>query len=138
MVFANLALYPTNIAAWLVVGLTVGWLAGKVMENPSLGIKSDLLLGSIGAVACGALPGFFVDGDPGFLGRRRIGLDRCLPHCSFRPHHRWSSVGLTNGGGCPPRSQKPLARAALNAGGDGFFESADAALRCLALDYSPL
>jgi uncharacterized membrane protein YeaQ/YmgE (transglycosylase-associated protein family) len=66
MLFADLAFHPGGIASWLVVGLTVGWLAGKVMENPSYGIIGDLLLGSIGAVIGGASLGFFVTGEPDF------------------------------------------------------------------------
>jgi uncharacterized membrane protein YeaQ/YmgE (transglycosylase-associated protein family) len=49
MTLAKLVLDPGTVAAWLVVGLAAGWLAGKVMENLSYGIIGDLLLGSIGA-----------------------------------------------------------------------------------------
>jgi uncharacterized membrane protein YeaQ/YmgE (transglycosylase-associated protein family) len=66
MIFADLVLPPASIAVWIVVGLIIGWLAAKVMENPSYGLMGDLLLGSIGAVAGGALVGFFVEGAPGF------------------------------------------------------------------------
>jgi len=66
MIFADLILHPASIAVWIVVGLIVGWLAAKVMENPSYGLIGDLLLASIGAVVGGALVGFFVDGDPAF------------------------------------------------------------------------
>jgi len=66
MIFADLILHPASIAVWIVVGLITGWLAAKMMENPSYGITGDLLLGSIGAVVGGALVGFFVDGDPAF------------------------------------------------------------------------
>ena len=66
MIFANLALTPAGVAVWIVVGLIIGWLAAKMLENPSYGLMGDLLLGSIGAVVGGALLGFFVEGTPGF------------------------------------------------------------------------
>ena len=66
MIFANLALTPAGVAVWIVVGLIMGWLAAKMLENPSYGLMGDLLLGSIGAVVGGALLGFFVEGTPGF------------------------------------------------------------------------
>ena len=66
MIFADLILHPASVAVWIVVGMITGWLAAKVMENPSYGITGDLLLGSIGAVVGGALVGFFVDGAPAF------------------------------------------------------------------------
>jgi uncharacterized membrane protein YeaQ/YmgE (transglycosylase-associated protein family) len=66
MIFADLILHPASVAVWIVVGMITGWLAAKVMENPSYGITGDLLVGSIGAVVGGALVGFFVDGDPAF------------------------------------------------------------------------
>ncbi len=66
MIFADLVLQPAGIAVWIVVGLIIGGVAAKMMENPSYGIIGDLLLGSIGAVAGGALVGFFVEGDPVF------------------------------------------------------------------------
>jgi uncharacterized membrane protein YeaQ/YmgE (transglycosylase-associated protein family) len=66
MIFADLILHPASVAVWIVVGLITGWLAAKMMENPSYGITGDLLLGSIGAVVGGALVGFFVDGARAF------------------------------------------------------------------------
>jgi len=66
--FANIVLEPGAIAAWIVVGLFLGWLAGKVMEAPSYGVGGDLFLGAMGALAGGLLFGYFVAGDPGFWG----------------------------------------------------------------------
>jgi len=66
MIFADLILHPGSIAVWLFVGLIIGGVAAKMMENPSYGIMGDLLLGSIGAVVGGAMVGFFVQGDPAF------------------------------------------------------------------------
>jgi uncharacterized membrane protein YeaQ/YmgE (transglycosylase-associated protein family) len=66
MLFADLVLNPRNVAAWLVAGLIAGWLAGKMMENPSYGIIGDLLLGTVGAVVGGILLAFAVTGEPAF------------------------------------------------------------------------
>ena len=55
MIFADLVFHPGSIAVWIFAGLVIGWLAAKAMENPSYGIIGDLLLGSIGAVAGGAV-----------------------------------------------------------------------------------
>jgi uncharacterized membrane protein YeaQ/YmgE (transglycosylase-associated protein family) len=66
MLFADFALHVQSVAAWLTIGLVVGWLAGKVMDSPSYGSIGDVVLGAIGAVVCGAAFGFFVEGDPSF------------------------------------------------------------------------
>jgi len=66
MIFADLVLQPTGIAVWILVGLILGGIAAKMMENPSYGLVGDLLLGAIGGFAGGALVGFFVDGTPAF------------------------------------------------------------------------
>ncbi len=66
MIFADLVLHPAGIAVWVIVGLIVGGVAAKMMENPSYGIVGDLLLGAIGAAGGGVLVGFFVEGAPGF------------------------------------------------------------------------
>jgi uncharacterized membrane protein YeaQ/YmgE (transglycosylase-associated protein family) len=68
MFVANVVLDPGGIAAWLVVGLIAGWLAGKVMESGSFGIMGDLLLGLVGALVGGVVFGFFVTGEPAFWG----------------------------------------------------------------------
>ncbi len=66
MLFASFALHPQSVAAWIVIGLVVGWLAGKVMEYPSYGIIGDLALGAIGAFVGGGGLGFFGEGEPSF------------------------------------------------------------------------
>jgi uncharacterized membrane protein YeaQ/YmgE (transglycosylase-associated protein family) len=66
MLFANFALHPEGVAAWLAIGLVAGWLAGKMMEYPSYGVIGDLALGAIGAAVGGAALGFFVEGEPSF------------------------------------------------------------------------
>ena len=66
MIFADLVLHPASVAVWIVVGLITGWLAAKMMENPSYGVIGDLLLGAIGAFIGGAMVGFFVEGTPAF------------------------------------------------------------------------
>ena len=70
MFFADVVLQPNGIAAWLAVGLIVGWLAGKVPSEPTYGIAGDLLLASVGAVVGAVLFGFFVKGDPAWRGSR--------------------------------------------------------------------
>jgi uncharacterized membrane protein YeaQ/YmgE (transglycosylase-associated protein family) len=62
MLLANYELDPGSVVAWLVVGLIVGRLAGKVMQNPGHGIIGDLWLGLIGAAVGGALPSLFMTG----------------------------------------------------------------------------
>jgi uncharacterized membrane protein YeaQ/YmgE (transglycosylase-associated protein family) len=66
MVFADVVLHPGSVAAWILFGLLVGWLAGKLMEDASYGPIGDFLLGAAGALAGGALFGCFVDGEPFF------------------------------------------------------------------------
>jgi uncharacterized membrane protein YeaQ/YmgE (transglycosylase-associated protein family) len=66
MIFADFMLHPASLAVWIVVGVIVGYLTAKFMENPSYGLIGDVLLGSIGAVLGGALLGFFVAGEPEF------------------------------------------------------------------------
>jgi uncharacterized membrane protein YeaQ/YmgE (transglycosylase-associated protein family) len=66
MLLANFALHVESLAAWLAIGLVIGWLAGKVMDNPSYGTIGDVALGAVGAVVSGASFGFFVEGEPSF------------------------------------------------------------------------
>jgi uncharacterized membrane protein YeaQ/YmgE (transglycosylase-associated protein family) len=63
MLFASFGLSPQSIAAWLCIGVAVGWLAGKVMEYPTYGIIGDLVLGAIGAVVGGGVLGFFIESE---------------------------------------------------------------------------
>ena len=66
MLLADFALEPGGVAAWVAVGLIVGWLAGKVLDSPSYGTMGDLILGLIGALLGGSFVGFFVTGRPAF------------------------------------------------------------------------
>ena len=66
MLIAELVFDPKSIAAWIGVGLIAGWLAGKMVENPSYGIIGDLLLGSIGGLLGGMVFGFASTGVPDF------------------------------------------------------------------------
>jgi uncharacterized membrane protein YeaQ/YmgE (transglycosylase-associated protein family) len=66
MLFATFVLHPEGVAAWIAIGLALGWVAGKIMETPTYGTIGDLALGVIGAVASAASLGFFVDGEPSF------------------------------------------------------------------------
>jgi uncharacterized membrane protein YeaQ/YmgE (transglycosylase-associated protein family) len=38
---------------WIVVGLIVGWLAGKVMKGGGYGVVVDIVLGILGAIVGG-------------------------------------------------------------------------------------
>ena len=44
-----------GIVSWLVVGLVAGWLTGKVMGAPGKGALTDVVIGLLGALACGLL-----------------------------------------------------------------------------------
>lgn len=66
MLFANMVLHPPSIVAFLVIGLIVGWLAGRMMNEPSYGNIGDLMLGPAGGLVGGIVFGFFVTGDPAF------------------------------------------------------------------------
>jgi uncharacterized membrane protein YeaQ/YmgE (transglycosylase-associated protein family) len=59
LMFANLVVEPTWIAAWVCSGLAMGWLAGRVTEEPSYGSIVDLFLGAIGGLLGGLAYGFF-------------------------------------------------------------------------------
>jgi uncharacterized membrane protein YeaQ/YmgE (transglycosylase-associated protein family) len=66
--FADIAMWPGGILAWLAVGLIAGWLAGQVMRGSGYGILGDLVLGLIGSVVGGFLVSMFVHGMTGFWG----------------------------------------------------------------------
>jgi uncharacterized membrane protein YeaQ/YmgE (transglycosylase-associated protein family) len=66
--FADIALHPGGLIAWLVVGLIAGWLAGVVMKGSGYGIVVDMILGLVGAVLGGLLLGMLVTEDFGLLG----------------------------------------------------------------------
>ena len=76
MFFADVVLQPNGIGAWLAVGLIVGWLAGKVLSEPTYGIAGDLWLGR-GRGRRGFI-WFLCEGRSRLLGRRPGGLFRCL------------------------------------------------------------
>ena len=66
--FADIALMPGGIIAWIVVGLVAGWLAGSVLRGGGFGMVGDIVMGLIGALIGGFVVGFFVHGDAGFWG----------------------------------------------------------------------
>jgi uncharacterized membrane protein YeaQ/YmgE (transglycosylase-associated protein family) len=53
--FAEIALDPVSIIAWIVVGIVAGWLAGLVMKGSGYGVVGDLIIGLIGALVGGFL-----------------------------------------------------------------------------------
>lgn len=65
-IFSAIVLDPGSIAAWLVVGLIAGWLASKLLEEASYGLKGDIVLGLVGGFLGGLLFGVFKE--PGFWG----------------------------------------------------------------------
>lgn len=65
LIFANIMLDPAAIAGWIFAGLACGWLAGKMMEEPSYGLVGNLVLGGLGGLIGGMLWGYFRP-DPGF------------------------------------------------------------------------
>jgi uncharacterized membrane protein YeaQ/YmgE (transglycosylase-associated protein family) len=77
--FADIALAPGSIIAWLVVGLISGWLAGLVMKGSGYGMIGDIVMGLIGALIGGFVVGFFVHGYAGFWGSIVVSfLGACL------------------------------------------------------------
>jgi len=66
--FADIAMMPGGIIAWLVVGLIAGFLAGRVMEGGGFGVLGDIIVGLIGALVGGFLTSYFVHGTTGFWG----------------------------------------------------------------------
>jgi uncharacterized membrane protein YeaQ/YmgE (transglycosylase-associated protein family) len=48
-----MTLEPGGIIAWLVVGLSAGWLAGQVMKGGGFGLVGDIVVGLIGAFVGG-------------------------------------------------------------------------------------
>jgi uncharacterized membrane protein YeaQ/YmgE (transglycosylase-associated protein family) len=66
--FADMAMWPGGIIAWLVVGLVAGWLAGMVMRGGGYGMIGDIIVGLIGSLVGGFLMSFFVHGGTGFWG----------------------------------------------------------------------
>lgn len=72
-IFANITFDPATFAAWLALGLAMGWLAGKMTEEPSYGSMGDLVLGAIGGLGGGFAYCFFVS-DAGFWGSTVVAL----------------------------------------------------------------
>ncbi len=68
LTFADIALIPGGIIAWLVVGLLAGWMAGLVMKGGGYGMLGDIVVGLVGSLVGGFLVGFFVQGVEGFWG----------------------------------------------------------------------
>jgi uncharacterized membrane protein YeaQ/YmgE (transglycosylase-associated protein family) len=49
VLFADMALTPGVVVAWLVVGSIAGWGAGQVMRGTNFGLLGDIVVGLIGA-----------------------------------------------------------------------------------------
>jgi uncharacterized membrane protein YeaQ/YmgE (transglycosylase-associated protein family) len=65
MIMFAMVFDPAAIAGWLCAGLAVGWLSGKMMQEPSYGAVGDLIVGAIGGLAGGLIYGLVV-GNAGF------------------------------------------------------------------------
>jgi len=59
--FADVALNPGGILAWLLVGLIAGWLTGLIMSGGGYGIIRDIILGLVGAFLGGLIFGAFTN-----------------------------------------------------------------------------
>jgi uncharacterized membrane protein YeaQ/YmgE (transglycosylase-associated protein family) len=68
VLFADIAMWPGGVIAWLVIGLISGWLAGQFMKGGGYGILGDIVIGLIGSLVGGFLFGYFVQGTTGFWG----------------------------------------------------------------------
>ncbi|PVV05684.1 MAG: transglycosylase [gamma proteobacterium symbiont of Ctena orbiculata] len=53
---------------FLLLGLVAGWLAGLIMEGPSLGLLANLTFGVLGALIGGYLFEFFTIDNSGVIG----------------------------------------------------------------------
>jgi uncharacterized membrane protein YeaQ/YmgE (transglycosylase-associated protein family) len=51
----RIARYSMHILWFLLVGLTAGWLAGKIMRGSGFGVIGDIVIGVIGAAIGGFL-----------------------------------------------------------------------------------
>jgi len=49
IMFADIALTPSVVVVWLVIGLIAGWAAGQVMRSTNFGLLGDIVVGLIGA-----------------------------------------------------------------------------------------
>jgi uncharacterized membrane protein YeaQ/YmgE (transglycosylase-associated protein family) len=79
MLFADMVLHLPSMVLFLVIGLSVGWLAGRVMKEPSYGKIGDLLLGPVGGLIGGVIIGLFVTGAPAFWAALLVAvLGACL------------------------------------------------------------
>jgi uncharacterized membrane protein YeaQ/YmgE (transglycosylase-associated protein family) len=79
LLFADIALMPGGLIAWILVGLVSGWLAGVVMKGGGYGMLGDLVVGLVGSLVGGFLMGYFVTGVEGFWGSIFISfLGACL------------------------------------------------------------
>lgn len=66
MMFSAIILDPASLAAWGVLGLVLGWLAGVLIEPPTYGVPGDLFLGAVGGLLGGFFFGVFSGVSPNF------------------------------------------------------------------------
>jgi uncharacterized membrane protein YeaQ/YmgE (transglycosylase-associated protein family) len=66
-VYATIIFEPQGIVSWVIIGLIAGALAGRVVRGRGYGCCLDIVIGIAGSVIGGALLGYFVSGQAGFL-----------------------------------------------------------------------
>lgn len=64
----GVALSPSGLIAWLVVGLIAGWATGLIMKRSGYGVPGNLVVGMVGSLLGGITFGTFVPGVAGFWG----------------------------------------------------------------------
>jgi uncharacterized membrane protein YeaQ/YmgE (transglycosylase-associated protein family) len=65
----SMAIDPTALLVWLVIGAIAGWLAGQVMSGGGYGLVGDIIIGIIGAFIAGWLfPYLHIDLGGGIVG----------------------------------------------------------------------
>lgn len=67
-------MYVSEIVYILIVGLTAGWLAGKIMKGKGYGLVGDLVVGVLGAIVGSWLFGVLGLGTYGILGAIVVAL----------------------------------------------------------------
>lgn len=60
---AAISLHPGSLAAWVVVGLLAGAIAGRIARGRGYGCLGDLVLGLVGALVGGFIVNLFVSSD---------------------------------------------------------------------------
>ena len=66
---------PRSWISWIIIGLIVGFLAGKIMRGGGYGIVGDIVVGLIGAIIGGIIANLVIpNANTGFIGSIIISL----------------------------------------------------------------